>query len=622
MSVTVSGSDRNLSVAVSGKLDSTTASELDSVLDKITPDTDLVELDFSMLSYISSVGLRKILQIRKALSKDAVIDIKGVAETVADTFRVTGFDSYVRLHAAEGSSHLSIRDLFAERVKGYGDSVFVDADRTYTFNEIDRLSQILADRLSKSGVHKGTHVGLYGFNSVNWVVAFFAIQKLGAICLPLSYSYTKEELVSLSQIGDITHICAGEADETDDFEGFVTAVTSADGSQILSVTDIRSAVSFDVDEAGHQGIPGQFSDTQGPEDDCIMLFTSGSTGKPKAVLHSSYSILHSAQCAVDVMTLNDKDRVCMNVPFSHTLGLVRCFLAGLIAGARLELPASFDIKELITFVDERKCTVMNAVPTTVVSMANDSTFSPEKVSSIRCSILVGAPVTETQMHMLIGCFANDHFISSYGMSELSPITMTEYGDTTEHICCTVGKVCDGVEVALFDLNTGEQLDPASGGKGEIAVRGTSAMTAYYKVDPDRQAIDKDGYIKTGDFGFFDKEDYLHIGGRMKELIHTSDHTVEPNEVASVISSYDSVADVKVLGIPDDEHGELVIACITPKSGMTIDEADLNDKISARLDAYKLPARYLIYDRLPTLSNGKVDAVSLKADAESKVRNMK
>lgn len=109
---------------------------------------------------------------------------------------------------------------------------------------------------------------------------------------------------------------------------------------------------------------------------------------------------------------------------------------------------------------------------------------------------------------------------------------------------------------------------------------------------------------------------------MKELIHTSDHTVEPNEVASVISSYDSVADVKVLGIPDDEHGELVIACITPKSGMTIDEADLNDKISARLDAYKLPARYLIYDRLPTLSNGKVDAVSLKADAESKVRNMK
>ncbi|MCR5357879.1 MAG: AMP-binding protein [Lachnospiraceae bacterium] len=622
MGITVNGSDKTLDVTVSGRLDSAAAPGLDSVLDKITSDIDTINFDFSDLAYISSVGLRKILQIKKALNPDAVIDIKGVTETVAETFRVTGFDSYVKLHTALDNSGLSIKDLFAARVKEYSGNVFVSADRPYTFNEIDRQSQVLATKLFEAGVHKGTHVGLYSFNSVNWVVAFFAVQKCGAIALPLSYSYTKEELVSLSQIGDITHICAGNAEETGDFEGFVSALTSADGSQIRSITDIRNEVSFDMDEAEYEGISGQFSDVLDPEDDCIMLFTSGSTGKPKAVLHSSYSILHSAQCAVDVMDLGSKDSVCMNVPFSHTLGLVRCFLAGLIAGARLELPSSFDIKELIAFVDERKCTVMNAVPTTVVSMANDSTFSPDKVSSIRCSILVGAPVTETQMHMLIECFANNHFISSYGMSELSPITMTEYTDTTEHICCTVGKVCDGVEVGLFDLNTGEQLDPAKGEKGEIAVRGTSAMTAYYKIDPDRQAIDKNGYIKTGDFGFFDKENYLHIGGRMKELIHTSGYTVEPNEVASVISSYDAIADVKVLGIPDDEHGELVIACITPKSGMKIDEDDLNDKISAKLDSYKLPARYLIYDRLPILSNGKVDAVSLKADAEAKVKSSK
>ncbi len=619
MSVSVSRSDRILSVAASGKIDSTTVSELDGVLEKITSDIDGIEFDFSKLSYISSVGLRKILQIKKALNRDALIDIRDASETVAETFRVTGFDSYVRLHAAEGSSHLSIRDLFAERVKGYGDNIFVNADRPYTFNEIDRQSQILAENLFKAGVHRGTHVGIYGFNSVNWVVAFFAIQKCGAICLPLSYSYTKEDLVSLSKIGDITHILAGETDETGDFEGFAAAITSADGTKICSVTDIGNDVSFDMDEVQYQGIAEQFSETQDPEDDCIMLLTSGSTGKPKAVLHSSYSMLHSAQCAVDVMNLAGRDRVCMNVPFSHTLGLVRCFLASLIAGARLELPASFDIKELIAFVDDRKCTVMNAIPTTVVSMANDSTFSPEKVSSVRCSILVGAPVTETQMHMLIDCFSNDHFISSYGMSELSPITMTEYSDSTEHICRTVGKVCDGVEVTLFDLNTGEQLDPESGVKGEIAVRGTSAMTAYYKIDPDSQAIDKNGYIKTGDFGFFDSEKYLHIGGRMKELIHTSGYTVEPNEVASVISSYDGVADVKVLGIPDDEKGELVIACITPKSGVNINEDDLNNRISSVLDAYKVPSGYLFYEHLPTLSNGKVDAVFLKKDAESRIK---
>ena len=158
------------------------------------------------LLYISSIGLRKILQIKKALNRDAVIDIAGVNEVVAEIFRTTGFDSYVVLHEAKGGSSLSIKDLFAARVKEYSDRIFVNADRPYTYNEINRQSQILAERLFEAGVHKGTHVGLYGFNSSNWVVAFFAAQKCGAIVLPLSYSYTKEELISLSQIGDITHI--------------------------------------------------------------------------------------------------------------------------------------------------------------------------------------------------------------------------------------------------------------------------------------------------------------------------------------------------------------------------------------------------------------------------------
>lgn len=618
MGISFREAGKELDFFVSGRIDSKTAAELDSVLRLIEPDTERIVFDFSELDYISSVGLREILQIREALRADAEIRIVGASPEVAEVFRMTGFDQYVKLETAEEKDEtMALRKLFARQCERAGDRVFISAQKQYTFDDINQRSQLLAFRLFREGVHKGSHVGLYGTNSLNWVTAFFAIQKCGAIALPLSYSYTADDLVSLSGIGDITHLCAGDTAQTADYERFRAAVTGG-GSRIRRVIDIRSGSKADPADPAYEDIAELFQDPQNAEDDCIMLFTSGSTGKPKAVLHSSLSILHSARCAVDVMKLTPEDSICMNVPFSHTLGLVRCFLAGLIAGARLELPESFAPADLIAFVDERKCTIMNAIPTTVVSMANDASFAPEKVSSIRCSILVGAPVTETQMRTLMELFPNNHFISSYGMSELSPITMTEYGDTAEHICRTVGKPSGGVEVQIRHLDTGKPLDPASGMKGEIAVRGTSTMTGYYKLDPASQAIDKEGWVKTGDFGFFDPEGYLHIGGRMKELIHTSGKTVEPNLVGSVISTCPAVADVKVTGIPDPKRGEIVVACVTEKSGKRIDWDELKGMLREKLEDYQVPVAFLVYDSLPVLSNGKVDAVFLKTDAQRRL----
>ena len=615
MQLSINEHDDVIFISVQGKINSTTVGELTPVLDAITSRTRRVVFDFQNLEYITSAGLRLVLQIKKALPPDAVVEIRDANQLVVDTFRQTRFDLFVELgDASEPAGAVSVKDLFVLQVKKRADKPFVAGEEEFTYGEIDRSSQMLATKLFVAGVHKGTHVGLYGFNNVNWIVAFFAIQKCGAIVLPLNYNYTADDLVDLSHIGDITHICVGDAQAAEDFDEFEARITDKETSLIRQVIDIRSDVDFSPSDDEYEMVAEQFRVPLEAEDDCCMLFTSGSTGKPKAVLHSSDSILHAAQCAVNATRLTDEDRVCMNVPFFHTLGLIRCFLASLIAGAKIELPQSFDTAELTSFVESRKCTIMNAIPTTLVSMVNEPSFSEDKVASIRCSILVGAPVTETQMHMLIAQFPNDHFITSYGMSELSPITISEYGDTVEHICRTAGKVADGVEVEIRDFDTGEVIESSAARKGEIVVRGTSAMTAYYKLPADSQALDRDGWIRTGDFGFFDEESYLHISGRIKELIHCSEQTIEPNEVGSAITAYRAISDVKVLGVPDEKLGERVVACISLRKDEAFDQDELAKMLADCLDAYKLPSDYLVYDKLPTLANGKVDAVSLKADA--------
>ena len=171
---------------------------------------------------------------------------------------------------------------------------------------------------------------------------------------------------------------------------------------------------------------------------------------------------------------------------------------------------------------------------------------------------------------------------------------------------------------IRDFDTDEAIESSSTRKGEIVVRGTSAMTAYYKLPADSQALDKAGWIRTGDFGFFDEDRYLHISGRIKELIHCKGKTVEPNEVGSAITGYRAISDVKVVGVPDDECGERVVACISLRKGEPFDQNVLEKMLEDGLDAYKLPSAYLIYDSLPVLANGKVDAVSLKADAANRL----
>lgn len=602
-------------VKLDGRVDSNHSEKLSATLRKIPSDALNVVLDFDLVDYISSVGLREILVLRERLPKNAIVYAKDCNELVYDIFKETGFASFVELSLKdERFEDMSIRDILVKRANKTPYEVFVVSERAYTYKDIDIYSHLMASELFMAGVHRGSHVGILAPNGIKWILAFLAIQKIGAITMPLSTDYDLNDIVRLSNIGKITHLCVGNIPLSEDFEYLRERLEDYDGSNIRKVINIGSAMVLEGREAQYELLKEQFRERQESEDDSCILFTSGSTGNPKAVLHSSYGILHAAKCNAELMHLTTEDRVCINMPLFHTLGLIRGLLPSLLVGASVYMPSDKDPDSLLSFISLHKCTVMNTVPKPIIDMANCEGFSSDKVSSLRVSILGGAAVPESVMKMLMTKFPNDHFIASYGMSEISPITATSYGDTIEHLTTTVGKPLDGVGLKILDFNTFEPLE--SGSKGEIVVEGTSAMTAYFRVKPESQAFDYDGYIHTGDFGYIDEEGYLHISGRMKELIHYDNKTVEPNEVGGVIASVDSVSDVKVVGVSCDK-GQFPVACISLKHGAEFDEDGMRAYLAEKLDDYKIPREFMILDKLPVLSNGKVDAVTLKKLAEAK-----
>ena len=172
-------------------------------------------------------------------------------------------------------------------------------------------------------------------------------------------------------------------------------------------------------------------------------------------------------------------------------------------------------------------------------------------------------------------------------------------------------------IRIFDNESGKVCKP--GTTGEIQVRGYNLMTCYYKADMDTQSFDGDGWLHTGDLGYLVDDGYLYFVGRSKELIIRGGENIVPNEIASAISQNEDIADVKVVGVPDEFWGEIVAAAVLMKEGKTFEEEEMRSELKQRLARFKMPAHFIVYDKFPMLANGKVDSVTLKNDVVCKCK---
>lgn len=601
--------DQNhVTVAVSGTIDTETSVDFrDALLALDFSDLDLT-LDFQNTDYITSAGLRVLLIVRKKLPKEK-LHIIHVNESIAEVFEMTGFSSLLNYSAQTAEIpdvHMSFKALLKQ--KPADAAAFVWLDRTYTWGDVDRVSQIIASDLAATGVKKGSHVGICSPNSINWIFTFFAVQKLGAIAILVNFGLKPKEIAQLSEIGDITHLCYGAIPGVTDYALFSQALLGG-ASKIQRMYNIGAEIDFTARLGEYDAVKDAFAEMYHPDDASVVIFTSGSTGKPKAVLSSSYNLLQCISAIATEFRFSEKDRNCAFLPLFHVFGFATCISVGLLYGCVSCIPASPRPEALIRLIDEQKCTIFNTVPTMMLAMVQHPSFTPQALSSLRLSVLGGSATSQSQMTMLRELLPNNHFGNIYGMSENAAISLSAYEDTVEHITQTVGKPVNGLDIEIRDPETGKKLP--DGQPGEVCIRSKTMIVCYYRLPIEEQPLDDAGWLATGDLGVILPDGYLKLVGRAKDLIIRGGENISPGEVADAIAQLPQVADVKVLGVPHEVLGEEVAAVIVLKDGAEFDREAAVKFLSERLAKYKIPAHFLIVDRFPLLGSGKVDAVTLK-----------
>lgn len=610
---------KRVTISVSGRITPDNYLEIENELKKLNyTDLDLT-MDFRALEYITSAGLRVLLVARKNLPKEKM-RIINASVIVKEIFDTTGFSDFISIQTSGEEmfvpENASFKDILKIRAKENPNKqiVFCD-DKAYTWKDIDNCSQIIADDLAKMGVHKGSHVAIYSKNSINWIMTFYAIQKLGGILVLLNFALKPGEIITYSQIGDITHLCVGDSTSIDDREQFCKDVKAGD-SRIEQIYDMNASIDFRSRYNELDALEGKYSEVYDADDPSIMIFTSGTTGLPKGVLSSSRDKIKNCRIMAREMHTENDDKICLFLPLCHVFGFGTGLSASLLYNIPLFMPSKISDERLLDVIEDYGCTIFNSVPTKILSMVKNPAFSSSRVKTLRCTMIGGAAITEAQLMELREKMPNNHFLPIYGMSEISPISIVGYDDTVEHITKTVGKPVKKIKVEIRNPATGEVCP--IGTEGEIVVKSEHSLICYYKLDIEKQAIDKEGWIPTGDLGVIDEDGYLRITGRCKELIIKGGENIAPNEIASVLTEMSDITDVRVLGVADEHYGETIAAALIMKEGASFDKEKVDNFVLSKLSKFKLPSYYVLYEKFPLLSNGKVNMIELKKEIEKKL----
>ena len=605
-----------LKIFVAGKIDAVTAAKFRQEVAKLSAGASKIIFDFSAVNYISSAGLREFLICRK---KFPDMRIENVLPAVFEIFSMTGFNRFIDVNqitddapkvdnvrnefgGVENSTNgLSFKNFLRDKANHSAEKIVVAcAGEKFSWSDIDRCSTIIAADLAGKNVCKGSHVAICGANSINWLLTFFAVQKLGAIAVLVNFNLCAREISSLIDYTDVTHFCYGETSAA------IDELQNLCGEKVQAFYSFRNDVNFKTRPA----VKDKLRQIVRDDDPAVMIFTSGTTGKLKGVLLSAYNILNAAQINSRDQTLRAADKACVMLPFFHIFGLVAGVFANALAGSTIYLPENHRSNSILDLIARERCTIFHSVPTIFLALINNKNFSTGKVSSLRCSIVSGAHMTAAQLENLQRLMPNNHFLSSYGLSEMAPVSITAYDDSRENILNTVGKPVKNIQIKIDK--------PDSNGVGEILIQGFNLMTGYYKLAPDEQTIDADGWLHTGDLGALDANGYLRLTGRIKEIIIRGGENIYPAEVETAVSEDENISDVKVLGVPDDFWGEVVCACVKIKSA-AFDENEMRATLASRLAGYKIPAHFFVFNEFPLLGVGKIDSVTLKRIVAEKLQ---
>ncbi|MFD9864667.1 AMP-binding protein [Streptomyces alboflavus] len=493
--------------------------------------------------------------------------------------------------------------------------VDVAAGARWTYAEFSAAVEELALGLIGSGVGKGDRVGIWAVSCAEWVLVQYATARVGAIMVTINPAYRPHELAYVLKQSGVSLLVASKEHKASDYRAMVEEVRG-------ECPDLRAAhyiadPSWDallvagrsVDVAELRAREAELS----CDDPVNIQYTSGTTGFPKGATLSHHNILNNGYWVGRTIGYGEQDRVCLPVPFYHCFGMVMGNLGATSHGACVVIPApSFDPVATLHAVERERCTSLYGVPTMFIAELNLADFATYDLSSLRTGIMAGSPCPVEVMKRVVAEMHMAEVSICYGMTETSPVSLqTRMDDDLERRTGTVGRVLPHIEVKVVDPVSGVTLP--RGQSGELCTRGYSVMLGYWQ-EPERTAevIDSGRWMHTGDLAVMREDGYVQIVGRIKDMIIRGGENIYPREIEEFLYAHPKIADVQVVGVPDERYGEVPLACVIlrdPEETLTLEE--LQGFCAGRLAHYKVPAGLRLLDSFPMTVSGKVRKVELR-----------
>ena len=512
----------------------------------------------------------------------------------------------------------TIPALLQRAAEVYGDEpAVVDGATRLSYAELAARAVAVARSLIGTGLEPGGRVAVWAPNSAAWMTASYGVYLAGGVLVPVNTRYRRPEAVHVLRASG-ARLCFTVSDFPEaDLTGMLASMgTEYEGSTVLMSGPERPGC---IGWEAFLGLGSEVSERQVADrsaevvDDSMsdIIFTSGTTGAPKGAVLSHGPSVRTYEAWSDVVGLRRGDRYLVVYPFFHTAGLKSGILACAIQGATVYPQAVFDVPSLMDHVARERINVLPGPPTVFQSILQHPLFETFDISSLRLSVTGAAVVPVDVVRAMRDRLGFETVVTGYGMTETTgTISMCRHDDPPEVIAGTVGRPIPGVEVRVVD-DRGEDQPP--GTPGEFWVRGFNLMRGYFD-DPaaTAAAMTPDGWLRTGDVGFVDGSGNLHITDRKKDMFIVGGFNAYPAEIEAALLGHPGVAQVAVVGIPDDRLGEVGVAFVVPAAATGLDPDGLIAWSRERMANFKVPRQVVLCEALPLTASGKVMKHELKA----------
>lgn len=498
----------------------------------------------------------------------------------------------------------------------YGERIAIqDGELSYSYKELEQARVQAARGFLQLGIKKGDRIAVWAPNVHEWIIATIGMQSIGAVLVPLNTRYKGSEAAFiLRKSGARALFCCAEFLGVDypkqlagqDLPALETTVVfqgQADNCKPWTefLTDGNQ-----VDVSAVAAAEAQLD----PDDTLDILFTSGTTGEPKGVVTSHAQNIRVFESWSDNAGLCSDDNYLIINPFFHSFGYKAGWLAAILKGARILPVKTFDLDAVLEMIEKCKVSVIPGPPTIYQSLLAHPNRGNYDISSLRLAVTGAASVPVELVERMRSELGFDTVLTAYGLTETcGVVTMCERSDSAETIATTSGKAIAGVEVRCVDSNNNSV---AVGEPGEVVVRGFNVMQQYFELpEATAETIDADGWLHTGDVAVMDKRGYLRITDRIKDMFISGGFNCYPAEIENTMAALHSIAQVAVIGVPDERMGEIAKAFIVLVQGADMSEEEVISWCRDNMANYKVPRKVEFLDAMPLNASGKVLKTALR-----------